>query len=484
MGIKRCLRVGKPIEVLSKEDLLRIHEASLTTLGNVGVGVDDVQTLKQLGEYGCEIDEVKRTAKITEELVSVCLKKTSKIVAYGSRASERIEVGKGDFVILSSPDDMYVLDIETGVRRPGTIDDCAKIARLVDALEYFHVCCIPVVPKEPPPQLRSLYGAAEVLRNTGKHFLVCPGDGFEAEYCVQIAAIVAGGEVELARNPLASTVVCPSSPLHFPQNSVDVLRNFVHAGLPIVVLPAPLAGVTAPVTMAGSLAVANAEALAGVVIAQIFSEGSPVIYGGSSIPFDMRYGITVHGSAEYGLFSVVTAQLARFYGLPSYAGGAACNANLFDGQAGYEKMFTMLLPYLGGADMIVDAGLNANSLVSYDEPVIQNEISGMVMRVCKGFEVSDNTLATDIIAKVGIGGNYLAQKHTRDYAWLDFGKAFLSNRASYERWFENGAKEIGKRGIEKAKEILATHNPPQIDPEIDRRITEILSHAKKRIEMG
>jgi len=479
-----CSRMETPLQILSQRELQDIHGASLQILESVGIGVDNAQILELLRKNGCQVDEGRCVAKIPEELITSSLDNRAKTVVYGSRSSAQIEVGSGNLAILSSPDNMYMLDLETGTRRPGTLHDCAMMARLIDALDYFHICCVPVVPKEPPPRLRSLYAMAEVIRNTEKHCLVCPGDGVEAEYCVEIAGVVAGGRDELVANPVISTVICPSSPLRFPANSLDLLSIFSRNALPIVIIPAPLAGVGSPVTMAGTLAVANAEALAGVAMIHILNEGSPVVYGGSSIPFDMRYGIPAHGAVEYGLFSAIAAQLARLYGLPSYAGGAACNANLFDAQAGYEKMCTLVLPFLGGIDMVVDAGLNANSLISYDEPIIQNEISAMVTRISKGFQVNQQTLALDVVAKVAIGGSFLGEKHTRDHAWTDFRYPLLGNRASYERWVEEGAKEMRSRAIEKAKDILVKHEPTRIRPEINKEIDEILTRASNRLQVG
>jgi len=451
-------------------------------LEEIGVKMDDPRALKLFKEHGCEVDEVKRVVKIKEEFVKEHLKKAPKVFTIYSRGSEKMEVGSGAFYMLSPSDNVYLLDMETGKRRTGTLEDCKNMARLVDALEFYHICCTPSLPQEIEPHLRGLYAAAETLRNTEKHYLPEPVGPKEAHYILKMAEAIAGGEAELRRKPITSTVICPTSPLQFPENSLITLWEFAQRKLPLDISSAPLTGVGSPVTMAGSLALSNAENLSGLTLIQLISGGSPVLYGGSCLPFDMIAANLLHGAIEFGIFALAEAQLARFYGVPSYGAGGGTNAKLCDAQDGYEKMATTLLSYLAGNDVAVECSLDNHSLFAPEDLVLQNEISGLVVRFGNYFQVNDETLAFAIIKKVSIGGNFLTEKHTRIHVKTDLWYPPITDRTTYDVWQAKGEKELKIKAKEYAKKILAEHKPPALDSDVDKQINEILKQARKELK--
>jgi len=479
MVMTKCQKVKRPLEILTKNDIEKIHQTSIRILEEIGVKMDDSRVLKLFKEHGCEVDEKKHVVKIKEELIKERLKKVPKSFTFSSRDGEKMKVGDGGFYMLSPSDNTYLLDLETGKRRPANIEDCAKMARLVDALEFYHISCTPLLPQELPAELRGLYAAATTLRNMTKHYLPEPVTTREARYIIKMAEAIVGGEDELIKNPIISTVICPTSPLQFPENSLTPLWEFAQKKLPLDVSSAPLVGVGSPVTMAGSLALSNAENLSGITLIELISNGSPALYGGSCLPFDMIAANLTHGAIEFGIFSLAEAQLARFYGIPSYGAGGGNTAKLDDAQAGYEKMATTLLSYLAGNDWAVECSLDNHSLFAGEDLVIQNEISGMAVRIGSTFQVTEETLAFDTIKNVGIGGNFLADKHTRTHIRTDFWYPQLADRNNYDTWLAKGGKELRVKAAERAKKLLAEHKPTSLDKDVDKKIDEILKEAKK-----
>ncbi|MEM2915707.1 MAG: trimethylamine methyltransferase family protein [Candidatus Bathyarchaeia archaeon] len=475
----KCQKVKKPLEILTKEDLEKIHQTSIRILNGIGVKMDDSHIVRLFKEHGCEVDEKNRIVKINEELIKEHLKKIPKVFTISSRIGEKMNVGNGSFYMISPSDNNYVLDIENGTRRPANLKDCSEMARLVDALEFFHGVSTPVLPHEFPPKIRCIYAAATTLRNTIKHYEPEPTSIMEAKYIIKMVEAIVGGEEELIKNPITSTVICPIAPLQFPESSLYTLMEYAKRKLPLQVMSAPILGVSSPITMAGSLALSNAENLSGITLIELISNGSPVYYGGSNIPFDMSAGNSAAGAMEFNILSIAEAQLARFYGIPAYGAGGTTNAKLGDAQCGYEKMASTLLSYLAGYDMVVETSLDNHSLYAYEDLIIQNEIAGMVMRFGNAFQVSDETIAFDTIKKVGIGGNFLGEKHTRIHAKTDFWYSKLPNRSTYEEWLAKGGKELRINAIEQAKKLLAEHQPIPLDRDIDNKIDEILKEARK-----
>ncbi len=480
-NIPKC---GKPLEFLDRTSIQSIHDSSSTILEEVGAKFDDEKTLRLFRENSCEIDYEKKIVKFNHTLVEQCVKSIPHSFSLWSRELEEMKIGGDNLHFVSAVDNSYILEGETGKRRTGRLSDVRDIAKLMNELEFHHICCPAVIAHDVPPAMRLVQCAAEVLRNTQKHCIICPTSGVEAEFFIRMGAAIAGSEDQLSRKPVISTTIAPTSPLSFPKSTCDVIWAFAKRRIPFVVVHAPIAGATSPVTMAGTMALANAESLAEIVLTQLIAEGTPLVYGGAISNMDMRHGMPAYGAAEYGLFSMATAQMGRFYNIPTYGAGGATNANLSDAQSGYEKMNSSLLAYLAGHDMMCDAALNSNGLTSLDSIVIQDEIMGMLARIGKGFSVDKDTLSLDMIKQVGHGGDYLSLKHTRENFLADFYYSKLSSRVSYEAWLSGKGKELRTVAIERAKELIDGHKPVLLPEKADREIQKIIDEARKTFNMS
>jgi len=477
----KCFKVKKPLEILERNDMEKIHETAIKVLGEIGIKMDHPEVLKHFKTSGCDVDNEKKVVKIPETLVREQLKHVPKLFEIYTRGLEQMEVGGDRFYMLSPSDNAFILDMNSQKRRPASVEDCRQMARLVDALEFYHIVCTPVLPQELPAQMRGLTASVETLKNMDKHYLPEPVSAFEVKYLLEMGEAIAGGADELSKKPVISCVVCPTSPLQFPDTSLAVVLGYATRGLPCVISSGPLVGLGAPITMAGALAIQTAENLAGITLAQLIHKGLPVMYGGSALPFDMSVGNLAHGAVEFSLFSLAEAQMGRFYGVPAYGAGNCTNSKLDDAQAGYEKMATTLLAYYSGINLAVEVSLDNHSLFAPEDCVLHNEIAGIVMRSAKGFDVNDETLAFDLIKKVGIGGDYLVEKHTRANMRRDHWYPPLTDRTSYETWIGKGAKDFRTRALERAKQLINEHKPVPLASDISRRLDEILTEAKKEL---
>jgi trimethylamine--corrinoid protein Co-methyltransferase len=474
----------KPLEFLDRTSIQSIHDSSSKILEEIGAIFDDEKTLRLFEESSCEIDYKGKIVKFNQSLIEECIKSIPQSFSLWSRTSKEMKIGAGNLYFVSAVDNSYIIEEKVGKRRTGKLADVRDIARLMNELEYHHICCPAVIAHDVPPEMRLLESAAEVLRNTEKHCIICPTSGVEAELFIEMGAAIAGSEDQLSRMPVVSTTIAPTSPLSFPKSTCDVIWAFAKRRIPFVVVHAPIAGATSPVTMAGTMALANAESLAEIVLAQLIAKGTPLVYGGAISNMDMRHGMPAYGGPEYGLFSIATAQMGRFYRIPTYGAGGGTNANLSDAQSGYEKMSSSLLAYLAGHDMMCDAALNSNGLTSLDSLVIQDEIMGMLSRIGKGFSVDEDTLSLNVIKNVGPGGDYLSLKHTRDNFLADFYYSKLSSRASFEAWLSGNGKELRTVAFERAKELIDHHKPVPLSEKADREINKIMNEARKEFRIA
>ncbi len=240
----------------------------------------------------------------------------------------------------------------------------------------------------------------------------------------------------------------------------------------------PQLGATGPVTLAGSMVVSNAEVLSCIAATQLACPGASVVYSGSGAAFDMKALMRAGGGPEHALTCAAFGQMARYYGLPSIVGGFVSTAKRPGAQASCEKLTSGFPAVFSGCDMIAGIGLlNDCTTLAFEELVIDAEIARVVFRLAQGIEVNDNTLALNLIRKVGPGGNFLAEKHTLHYLRKEHFIPELSDRRSYESWLKDGEKDTVEKAREKTKTILRKHQPKPLEKEVQRELKDIISRA-------
>ncbi len=472
------------IEVLTPAEIEAIHGASLTILRDTGIQVHHAGMLQRLGEAGAQVDSAHNIARLPERLVLESIERAGKQYVLHGRDPRRVaRFGYGDLVLMSSPGQYAWVDHRTGQRRPPTRDDLHAAIRLGDALPHVTIVGAMAMVADVPSTYRDVYLTGELVKGSTKPTRCFVANGRTARYVLEIYRTLAGGEAALRARPMAEVFVEPISPLQLPHDGLDVLEEFLRAGQPACFGPMAMSSGTAPATLAGTLAQENAEILAGIVVAQALSPGAPVMVGGIPHTMDVRTSICSFGAPEQALMAVAMAQLAHSYGFPVYINVGITDAKRPDAQAGIEKGASLVLGALAGADMFGHAGIcGTDHGASLAWLLIDNELMAYVKRIVRGFEVTPETLATDVVAQVGPGGHYLAEEHTlrhfRREAWLP---GPLWTRQTWDGWESEGATSMGERAAAEVERILAAHTPEPLDEALAREVDRIVAAAQREL---
>jgi len=472
------------LQALTEKEIEAIRDASLRILRDTGVLAHRDEILRILSEAGARVDLERRVARLPETLVMDSVAQAGKrYILYGRERNRTARFGYGDLVLMSSPGQFAWIDLQTGQRRPATMQDTHDAIRLGDALENVTIVGAMAQPETISEKYRDVALTAELVKRTGKPTRCWVRNGASARYILEIYRTISGGEAALRSHPMVEAFIEPISPLQLPGDGLDIVRQFAQAGQPVSIGPMAMTAGTAPGTLAGTLAEENAEILAGIVITQLLAPGTPITYGGIPHIMDPRTGICSFGSPEQGLMAVAMVQIARSYGFPVYVNAGLTDAKLPDAQAGMEKAATLLMGVLAGADTFGHAGIcgtdHAGSLLwlAFDD-----ELMSYVRRIARGFAVDEERLATDVIHSVGPTGNFLAEEHTvrhfREAIWLP-GPAWT--RQPYDLWHTAGGASFADRLRGSVEDTLASHQPEPIDDAVAKEIDRIVEAARREL---
>jgi trimethylamine--corrinoid protein Co-methyltransferase len=475
-----------PPTVLSVDDVESIHRASLAVLGDVGVQVPHREVLQALAESGAQVDFSREVARIPERLVAEALHKAGKrYTLYGRDRARRARFGYGDFVLVSTAGQYSWIDEDGGPRREPSSADLKNGILVGDALEHIDIVGGMAVPLDVPVAARDVYVAAQLVKGTPKPTHLWVANGATLRYILEIYEALAGGKEEHRRYPMLAGFVEPVSPLRFVPTGLEILAGCAREGLPLSFGPMAQSGATAPATLAGTMAVENAEILAGITMAQVLGPGCPVCYGGIPHIMDMRTMTISFGSPEQALMAVAMAQIAKYYGLPVYVNVGIGDSKRLDAQTGLERGMTLLLGALAGADTFGHMGIcGADQGASLEQLIVDNEMAAYVKRILRGFVVSEETLALDVIKRVGIGGNFLADDHTAAHFRQELWSPRSFDRRNWEDWWAEGARSMADWARARKEMILAEHKPEPLDPHLAREIDIIVDTATKELAGG
>ena len=468
------------LSILSEIEVEAIHRSSLRILDRVGFSVKSSKVLTLLAKAGGTVDFERRTVKLPSSLVEGCLLKHPSTFTLRARARENEFLIDSDRIYAHPTGGCFnVLDADTCGVRVGTGGDVRVLTRLIDASNNIHECDMLVFAGDAPERVRDVHTVATMLRNTTK---IC---GFTAytdrslEYIIRLAAAVVGGEEELRKRPIISFGASPTSPLELTADVADQIVRAASFALPIAILPCPLAGGTSPVTLAGTLVQQNVEFLMCHVIVQLINPGNPVFYCPRPMCMDMRTGLSAEGM-EFGLMSAACVQLAAHYKMPSDVYGLDTDSKVLDEQAAFERAMIGLMPALAGANFLSGAGaIEGGVTASPEQLVIDNDILGLIFRAVRGIDVNPETLAEDVIEKVGPAGHYLGTEHTRKYYALEHHIPELCDRTVRAEWERAKSKDIVSRAREKVRKILEEHSVEPLDNDVEKELQNILTEANK-----
>jgi len=472
MNDKYRLRIPR-LKVLSSDDLELIHLSTLEVLRRTGIAVKEPKAVEVFKKIGCFVDGER--VRIPAHLVERALRATPPRVAMSGRNGNPAMFLEDNNVYFGTGSDTpHISDLKTKKRRLTVLKDIQDVAKVVDFLPELSFLMCSGIASDVNPKISDLHHFGAMVNHTEKPVVFTAWSLDNLKAIIRMAEAVAGGAKELRASPFLALYTEPISPLTLAAESTQKLMFMAEKALPVVFTPGLLTGATGPITIAGGIVQANAEMLGGYVLAQSIREGMPFIYGGGVFPIDMATGLLRYAAPEGLLATSAVTDMARFYRLPMFSFAGCSDSNIYDQQAAIEGALWTLLSSLSGGNLVHDVGYINNGLTtSFEQLVVSNEVISMVRRITGGFEINEETLALDLIHKVGPGGEYLTSEHTLKHFKENWSPKLFS-RSSYERWEKEGKKDLAGRANEKAKEILKTYTPRPLDARLQAELRKII----------
>jgi trimethylamine--corrinoid protein Co-methyltransferase len=469
-------------ELLSEEGLHKLHAASLTILAEIGIDFYDEEALAILGQHGAVVKG--STVYFDPQSIMQHVAQAPRQFTQLARNPARSVLLGGEYVcfapVYGPP---FVYDQARG-RREATLEDFENIVKLAYLSPYLHHSGGTVVePTDLPTHTRHLDMVYSHIKYSDKPFMGSVTSAGNAADSVRMAEIVFGAEA-IREQPALLSLINISSPRRLDDRMLGSLKVYARARQAMIITPFILSGAMAPVSVAGTVAQLNAEALAGIALVQMISPGSPVIYGAFQTNVDLQSGSPVFGSPESQLALFACAQLARLHNLPFRSGGMFASSKIADAQAAYESVQVMLPTVLARVNFVLHAAgwLEGGLTTGYEKFVLDCELLGMYHKLMEGMDLSDDALALDSIRDVAPGGHHLGTAYTLANFRTAFHRTELFDYNSAEQWLEEGAQDAETRAHTKYKQLLESYQGPELDPDIDAALLDYMARRKSEIK--
>ncbi len=481
--------IGGQYKPLSDEQVETIHNAALTILEEVGITYtpDQSDLIEELRITGARIERAESRIRFDRELIKQALSHApDRLVLYSRNGKNDLDL-HGDRVHFGNGGTTTrILDVETGQCRPSSLDDLFQIARLVERLNNIDLFIRPCTPMELPEDAYDVNICYAALKGTQKHVMLGIFDDKRVADVIEIAALVAGGIEKLREKPILSFYTSFGlSPLQQSYKPTQILYEAVSNQIPISISSVPMAGMTGPMPMAGTLTLTHAEVMSGLVMAQLIHPGSSVMYGGLPSVADMQTANFAGGAMEAGIMNAAIHQLAKHIHIPNASTCGLSDSKVPDSQASWESGMLVLAAAMGGTNIIRHAGggvLDQAMTLSLEQIVMNDEIIGRARRLIQGIDVDDAHIGLDTIKKVGPGGSFLGTDqtfaHMRSEYYLGNG---ITSRGSRGKWVDAGSKDAATRAREMVNNLLSQTDETTIPDEVDRAIRQkYLIHMKSQ----
>ncbi len=468
-------RAGR-LAYLTDDDKLAIYEAALEIVSTIGMRVHHPEALELLRAAGCEVTEPD-LVKVPRAIVQQVRESAPHVIEVFDRTGKpAMSLGGYNSYFGNGSAVTAVYDLETGEHRPTVLADGVQAARLCDALPNIDFVMAYAHPGEGDPHRALLESFRAMVANTTKPLVVVAENAGDLAVMIEIAAAVRGGADELAAKPYFVLYGEPTSPLRHPVEAVDKLLLCADHGVPCVYSTSPLAGGTAPITVAGHIAQGTAESLLGLVIHQLRRPGAPFVFGIGPAVLDMGTMQSAYNAPEYLMGYVCAVEMARWLDLPNWGYAGTTDAQVIDAQAGMEAAELTFLSLATGSNLNHDVGyLDFGLTASLELIVMVDEYLSLNRRLFAGVEVNAETLAVDTIRQVGPGGDFLAARHTARHVRTAQWRPTIINRQGHARWREEGALDLTEKARRKALQLLETHAPAPLPAELTVRIDALVA---------
>jgi len=462
---------------LSRAQCEQLHDASLEILNRTGAQLHDqeaIDLLKRAGANVADGNRVRIPARLVERALATAPKE---VTLYDRTGRPAIRAGGYRCYYGTGSDCLNILDHRTGERRRAALRDVVEGAVVGDALEHVDFVMSMFLPADVEPMASDRYQMQAMLDHTTKPIIYVTNAFPGTADAVEMAEIVAGGAAALQERPFAACYINVTTGLRHNPEALQKLLFLSRKGLPFTYVPSCQGGATAPITQAAGAAMANAGALVGLVLSQLTREGTGfVMPGWSGESLDMR---TLVEAYVFPNHSGLAQSLAHFYDLPMFGIGGCSDAKGVDQQAAAEAALSLMSETLGGSHIIHDLGYLESGLCgSLAQLAICDEIVGWLQRYAAPVEITDETLALDLIDEKGPDGQYLDSEHTLRH-FRDRWYPELFERANYERWLESGSRTLVERAAERVDEILAGHRPESLPPDVQQAVGAVVQRAEE-----
>lgn len=467
-------------EVLGKNEVETIHEKSMYILSKTGVKIGCEEALQVFKKAGIRTDGncIFPGRKLVEEKIREA---PSHFTLYARNAKNNLRVGGGSFITAPGYGAPFVIDWDGG-RRPAYYNDFENFAKLAGACANISMTGgVLVEPLDVPEDIRHAKMLYACIKNSDKCFMGSAEGRKKASDSIKMAEIIFGPEHILREKPVMISLINTITPLVIDRKMLGALIRYAEEGQPCIIAACSMAGSTSPASLAGTLAVQNAEILAGILLAQLVNPRTPVVYGSTSTITDMNYGLLAIGAPETALLTTATAQLASYYGLPSRSGGALTDSKYPDVQSAWESMMMLITAAYSNIDFVLHAAgiLERYMSMSYAKFIMDDEICAMILRIKRGIDTSKESIPLELVDHVGPGGHFLDTENTfntfRDEYWFPS----VIDRKTYDQWMKEGKKSVVEAARCKYENIISEFEPPQVEKETDRRLQDFIMNCHR-----
>jgi len=485
MRVNRTDINGGVFDICTDGQIHELHRASLEILERTGVVVHDGEALELLKDGGAYVEGklVRLPARMVEDAIAGAPSKITLCSADGNRRN--IHLYKNNVYFGFGTDLPNFVDLYTGDIRAAVLSDIENAAKIAQQSENIDFIAPLGLASDVDQSLADLYHFKALRTYCDKPVWVTGTDYGNMKAIIDMAAVSAGGYERLRNNPAIGVYTEPISPLVNSREALQKLLLCSEFGIPVTYASGIMAGATGPATLAGTIALGNAEGLAGLVMHQLKRRGSPFIYGNVCSAMDMSTTVSLYGGPEMPLMHAVAAKLGRFYGLPTYGTGGCTDSNTLDAQAGMEASLSNFVAGLAGSNLVHDNGYLGSGLVGSLEMILfDNESLGAIKRFFRGVDISSESLALDLIHEIGPGGEFLSEEHTLRHFKNETWRSNLMDREQFTAWERNGKLTMYDRLNREARKMLETDIPKLLGSRVENEYDSIIANRREEIRQG
>ena len=461
--------------VLTDNQVDRINEEVMKILTEIGVDFEYAPAVEVLKEHGCKVDgsRVYFDRKFVEARIAEA---PSEFTLKARDEKKSTWCGDGSFILTPSYGPPFVYELD-GTRRGTTSEDYNNVVKLCHMSQNINHTGHNVVEMcDYPDEIRHLKMIESHIKYSDKAFMGAAHGSVCAKDTVEMCKILYGMDDETIKNtPIVNTLINSITPLKYDERMASALMTYAEYGQSNMISSLVMSGSTGPVTMVETLSLQLAETIAGLCLNECIRPGSPVILGSTSGPADMASMALSIGNAEVALYTAATAQMGRFYKVPTRGGGGLNDAILTDAQAGLESMMTLLSPAIYGTAFILHAAgiMHYYNAFSYEKFILADEIAGRCNKFIQGYNFDEERFVFDDVEEVGPGGHFLYQESTMDFV-EELRRPLVSNRKDYEGWDNAGHKALDQVCYDRWNKQLAEYERPALDESVEKDLNDFI----------